>query len=173
VFVLYVAVHGVTNKDDGNYYYLPVNFRYTSDKAVAKQAMSNEFFQENLSKIKAQKSLVLLDTCNSGAFSNIRTRGIEEKTAVARLVKATGRATLMASSRDQVALEGHKGHGVFTWSLLEAMKGKGYGADNKLTINDLADYVENTLPELTFQKYGYEQVPQRSLQGMNFPLGLR
>lgn len=173
VFVLYVAGHGVTSKADGNYYYLPVNFRYTSDAAVAEQAISNDFFQQNLAKVKAQKSLVLLDTCNSGAFSNIRTRGIEEKTAVARLVKATGRATLMASSRDQVALEGHEGHGVFTWSLLEAMKGKGYGGDNKLTINDLADYVEETLPELTYQKYGYEQVPQRSLQGMNFPLGLR
>lgn len=173
VFVLYVAGHGVTSKADGNYYYLPVNFRYTSDEAVAEQAISNEFFQQNLAKIKAQKSLVLLDTCNSGAFSNIRTRGIEEKTAVARLVKATGRATLMASSRDQVALEGYKGHGVFTWSLLEAMSGKGYGDDNKLTINELADYVEETLPELTYQKYGYEQVPQRSLQGMNFPLGLR
>ncbi len=173
VFVLYVAGHGVTNKADGNYYYLPVNFRYTSDEAVAEQAISNDFFQQNLAKIKAQKSLVLLDTCNSGAFSNIRTRGIEEKTAVARLVKATGRATIMASSRDQVALEGYKGHGVFTWSLLQAMDGKGYGGDNKLTINDLADYVEETLPELTYQKYGYEQVPQRSLQGMNFPLGLR
>ncbi|HHO59611.1 MAG TPA: hypothetical protein ENJ64_05165 [Thiotrichales bacterium] len=173
VFVLYVAGHGVTSKDDGNYYYLPVNFRYTSDAAITKQAISNDFFQQNLAKVPAQKSLVLLDTCNSGAFSNIRTRGIEEKTAISRLVKSTGRATIMASSRDQVALEGHKDHGVFTWSLLEGMKGNAYGGDNKLTINELADYVEETLPELTYSKYGYEQVPQRVLQGMNFPLALR
>ena len=30
-----------------------------------------------------------------------------------------------------------------------------------------------TLPELTYKQFGYEQVPQRELQGMNFPIGVR
>ena len=116
---------------------------------------------------------MLLDTCNSGSFSDIRIRGVEEKTAVSRVVKATGRATLMASSKTQVALEGYNNHGVFTWTLLEALRGKGYGSDNQITVSELADYVEETLPQLTYRHFGYEQVPQKSLQGMNFPLGLR
>ena len=29
------------------------------------------------------------------------------------------------------------------------------------------------MPELTYKKFGYEQVPQRELQGMNFPIGVR
>lgn len=173
VFVLYVAGHGITSEADGNYYYLPVNFRYTSEAAVQQQGLSNDFFLEQLSKVRAGKTLVLLDTCNSGSFKDIGTRGVEEKTAVSRLVKSIGRATLMASSQTQVALEGHENHGVFTWTVLQALRGKGYGGDNQLTVNELADYVEQALPELTYQKFGYEQVPQRQLQGMNFPIGLK
>lgn len=173
VFVLYLAGHGVTDRDDGNYYFLPVDFRYTDAGAVKKQALSNAFFQENLAKIRAGKSLVLLDTCNSGSFQAVKTRGVEEKTAMARLVKATGRATLMASSNSQVALEGYQGHGVFTWTLLEGLKGKAAGRDRQITVGSLADYVSETLPELTYKQFGYEQVPQRELQGMNFPIGVR
>ena len=173
VFIFYLAGHGVTSRTDGNYYFLPVNFRFTSETAVMEQGLSNDFLQKNLAKVKAQKSLVLLDTCNSGSFTNIRTRGVEEKTAVSRLVRATGRATLMASSKTQVALEGYNDHGVFTWVMLQALEGKGFAGDNQITVNELADYVENELPELTYQKYGYEQVPQKNLQGQNFPLGIR
>jgi uncharacterized caspase-like protein len=92
---------------------------------------------------------------------------------MARLVKATGRATLMASSNTQVALEGYQGHGVFTWALLEGLKGKAAGADRQITVGSLADFVSETLPELTYKQFGYEQVPQRELQGMNFPIGVR
>jgi hypothetical protein len=173
VFVLYLAGHGVTDREDGNYYFLPVDFRYTDATAVRQQALSNAFFQENLAKVRAGKSLVLLDTCNSGSFQTVKTRGIEEKTAMARLVKATGRATLMASSSAQVALEGYQGHGVFTWALIEGLKGKAAGRDNQITVGGLADFVGETLPELTYKQFGYEQVPQRELQGMNFPIGVR
>jgi WD40 repeat protein len=173
VFVLYLAGHGVTDRNDGNYYFLPVDFRYTDDQAVKKQALSNAYFQENLAKIRAGKSLVLLDTCNSGSFQAVKTRGVEEKTAMARLVKATGRATLMASSSAQVALEGYQGHGVFTWALIEGLKGKAASRDNQITVGSLADYVGDTLPDLTYKQFGYEQVPQRELQGMNFAIGVR
>ena len=173
VFVLYLAGHGVTDREDGNYYFLPVDFRFTDEASVRQQALSNAFFQENMAKIRAGKSLVLLDTCNSGSFQAAKTRGIEEKTAMARLVKATGRATLMASSSAQVALEGYQGHGVFTWALIEGLKGKAASRDNQITVGSLADYVGDTLPELTYKQFGYEQVPQRELQGMNFAIGVR
>jgi len=103
----------------------------------------------------------------------VKTRGVEEKTAMARLVKATGRATLMASSSAQVALEGYQGHGVFTWALIEGLKGKAADRNKQITVSSLADYVSETLPELTYKQFGYEQVPQRELQGMNFPIGVR
>jgi len=33
--------------------------------------------------------------------------------------------------------------------------------------------VEEALPKLTYKKWGYEQIPQKSLMGMDFPIGMR
>ena len=96
-----------------------------------------------------------------------------EKTAVARLSRAVGRSTIVASSKDQVALEGYKGHGVFTYTILQALSGKAADKDGKVSVNNLATYVEEALPIITFKKWGYEQIPQKSLQGNDFPIVLK
>ena len=120
-----------------------------------------------LSQITALKSLVLLDTCNSGSFVEANM----QKTTTNKLARATGRATISASSKSQVALEGYKGHGVFTYTLLEALKGKGYQNDSKITINELDDYVQKVLPNRTNDKWGYKQTPQSSMYGVDFNIG--
>ena len=56
------------------------------------------------------------------------------KTAINKLVRATGRATIVASSKDQVALEGYEGHGVFTYILLEALNGDAAAEDRRKPI---------------------------------------
>lgn len=173
VFVLFLAGHGITYEKDGNYYFLPVDFRYTSEEAIQKQGVSKDDLMKNLTHIQAMKSLLLLDTCNSGSFAEaVASRNIVEKTAVARLSKATGRSTIVASSRDQAALEGYEGHGVFTYAILQGINGGAKDKEGKVTVNGLATFVEETLPKLTFKKWGYEQIPQKSLQGMDFPLVL-
>jgi hypothetical protein len=43
-----------------------------------------------------------------------------EKTAISKLIRATGRATIVAATEEQMALEGVKGHGAFTYVLLQA-----------------------------------------------------
>ncbi len=99
-------------------------------------------------------------------------RGLEEKMAIARLHRATGRNYIAASSDDQVALEGYEGHGVFTYTIVDALEGKGF-KNGKLTVVDLAKYVEDVLPEISYKKWGYMQVPQKSLSGSDFPIGLK
>lgn len=174
VFILYVAGHGITDVKTGAYFYLPVDFRYKNDKSVRTGGLSQKDFKLALSKIQAMKSLVILDTCNSGSFAEaMASRGVLQKTAINKLTRATGRATIVASSKDQVALEGYKGHGVFTYTLMEALKGKGYGSDNKITIKELAGYVEDVLPDRTYDKWGYEQVPQSNITGNDFPIGVK
>lgn len=173
VFVLFLAGHGITYEKDGNYYFLPVDFRFTGEEAIQKQGISKDDLMRNLAHIQAMKSLLLLDTCNSGSFAEaVASRNIVEKTAVARLSKATGRSTIVASSKDKAALEGYEGHGVFTYTILQGMSGAAKDREGKVTVNGLATYVEETLPKLTYKKWGYEQIPQKSLQGMDFPLAL-
>jgi len=174
VFIFYMAGHGITDVKTGAYFYLPYDFRYKNENSVRKEGVSQNDFKLALSKIQAMKSLTILDTCNSGSFSEaMASRGILQKTAINKLTRATGRATIVASSKDQVALEGYKGHGVFTYTLIEALRGKGYGADNKITIKELASYIEDVLPDRTYEKWGYEQIPQSNISGNDFPIGVK
>ncbi len=174
VFIFYMAGHGITDAKTGAYFYLPVDFRYKNENSVRKNGMSQNDFKLALSKIQAMKSLTILDTCNSGSFAEaMASRGILQKTAINKLTRATGRATIVASSKDQVALEGYKGHGVFTYTLIEALRGKGYGTDNKITIKELDAYIEDVLPDRTYKKWGYEQIPQSYISGNDFPIGVR
>jgi WD40 repeat protein len=174
VFLLFVAGHGITGERDGAYYFLPVDFRYTGEESIAGQGVSMNDFKKYLINIQAMKSLILIDTCNSGSFSEaIASRGVTEKTAITKLARAMGRATIVASSKNQSALEGYEGHGVFSYTVLEGLKGKASNNKGEITVNLLANFIEETLPELTFKKWGYEQIPQKSLQGMDFPIGLR
>lgn len=174
VFLLFVAGHGITDEKEGAYYFLPADFRYTGDGALQKQGVSMSDFRNMLAKVQAMKSLILLDTCNSGSFAeSIASRGMTEKTAITKLSRAVGRATIVASSKSQVAMEGYEGHGAFTWSILEGMKGKAADQGGKITINTLATFIEEELPKLTYKKWGYEQIPQKTLQGMDFQIGAR
>ena len=174
VFIFYMAGHGITDTKTGAYFYLPVDFRYRDENSVREAGVSQRDFKIALAKIQAMKSLVILDTCNSGSFSEaMASRGVLQKTAINKLTRATGRATIVASSKDQVALEGYRGHGVFTYTLLEALRGRGYGSDNKITIKELASYIEDVLPDRTYEKWGYEQVPQSNISGNDFPIGVR
>ncbi len=173
-FVLYIAGHGLAV--ESNYYFLPSDLIYKNEQSVVKQGVSRDDLQHFLAMIPASKSVVLLDTCNAGAFagSNL-TRGLKEKTAVSKLIRATGRATIMASTGSQVAYEGYQGHGVFTWALIEALKGKADQKGNKdgvISVNELAEYVMEEVPRVTMEKWNYEQFPLQDLTGRSFPLGV-
>ena len=62
-------------------------------------------------------------------------------------------------------------HNVDNLFTIEAVKGKGYKSDSKITINELSDYVEDTLPNRTNDKWGYRQIPQSSMYGTDFNIG--
>ncbi|MGN0729977.1 caspase family protein [Treponema sp.] len=171
VFVFYISGHGTTHKNDGDYYFLPVDFRWKNEESIRLNGLSKTFITENLSKIRAQKTLIMLDTCNSGAFVSAATRGIEEKMAIDRLSRATGQAIISASSNDQSAMEGFEGHGIFTYVILEGLSGKAdSNRDGYISLLELSTYVEDKVPEYSFEKWGYMQNPQSDLKTANFPL---
>ena len=171
VFVFFVSGHG-TAYDDGDYYFIPVNFRYTNKSDIPLKAISKSDLTKNLSLIKAGKTLMMLDTCNSGAFfADSNKRGMGDKGIFERLSRATGHAILAAASDSQSAMEGYNGHGVFTYVLLDGLAGKADSdSDGFVTLTELSSYVENQVPELSYEKWGYEQVPQKELRRQDFPI---
>ena len=48
-------------------------------------------------------------------------RGLERVAALDRMTQAMGRTVLSASTDDAPALEGYRGHGVFTYAVLDAL----------------------------------------------------
>lgn len=171
VFVFFVSGHG-TAYDDGDYYFIPVNFRYTNKTDIPLNAISKSDLTKNLSLIKAGKTLMMLDTCNSGAFfEDSNKRGMGDKGIFERLSRATGHAILAAASDSQSAMEGYNGHGVFTYVLLDGLAGNADSdGDGFVTLTELSSYVENQVPELSYEKWGYEQVPQKELRRQDFPI---
>ena len=174
VFILYIAGHGITSIKDGLYYLLPYNITDTSANGLQKYAISINDIKDQLSKIVSNKSLILLDTCESGgAIKDFATRGLEQRMALERLSYATGRNYIVASSKNQAALEGYKNHGVFTYSVLEAFSKAYFGDDTTLSVSALASYIENNVPKITNEKFHYEQFPQKYLNGTDFPIGMK
>ncbi len=171
VFVLYLAGHG--RSLNGTYYFLPWDLRYKNEGSLEKQCLSQDRIQKLLMKVMALKKFIILDTCQAGSLTKIGFRSLRDKTAIDRLMKKTGCATLAACSISQFAIEGYKDHGVFTYFLIEGMKGKADQAGNRngaVSVNELAEYVSEMVPEVTYALWKYEMVPQLNLHGHSFPI---
>jgi hypothetical protein len=175
VFMLYLAGHGTTL--DGRYHFIPQDFHYTNQDAVRHNAITQDHLQRWLASIPARKSILLIDTCESGSFSQSLAvmRGMIEKTAIDRLSKATGRATIVAATDAQPAMEGYEGHGVFTYTVLQGLRQADTVSGNRdgmTGLFELASYVSVRVPEITLRTFAYEQTPQVHMQGSDFPVGV-
>ncbi|MGD9899497.1 MAG: caspase family protein [Calditrichaceae bacterium] len=169
VVLIYLAGHGENVNE--NWYFIPHELVYPEreDDVIAK-AISSEELTSAIKNIAAQKILVLIDACKSGAVL-LAFRGFEDRKALSQLSRATGVHVVAASAKDQFAAEVKDlGHGVFTYTLLEGLKGKAAGAGENVTVRKLMSYIEEQLPELT-KKYRQEaQYPVVDSRGMDFPL---
>lgn len=171
VFVLFLGGHG--RSIAGKYYFLQQDLDFSKGQSIERDGISQDLWQAWLAKIPAQKTLLVFDTCESAAASGLVRGGERERqTAMEQLQNATGN-NLIAAAR-QAALEGYRGHGVLTYTILSAFHKPQAGAsDDRVDVDGLALYVGQQVPEITKSLYGVAQEPIRKLAGSNFPLGLR
>ena len=122
--------------------------------AIFSGAISQELLQEWLvNKVKARNAVILLDTCQSGALVDGYTRsrlGVNvSEAAVGRLHEATGRPILTAVAGDQSAAGlTALGHRLFTAALIEALHKGDRDGDGYIEVSELADYVQDRVPQL-------------------------
>ncbi|MGA7326086.1 MAG: caspase family protein [Rhodomicrobium sp.] len=146
VFLFFMAGHGKTLTTSADYYFLPPSMPMPRSKS---KAFGPTQLSAWLETIKAQKSIWIFDTCESGSASKIlRVRdATSDNAALQRLIDATGRSIFMAAGEQQIANEGYHQHGLFTYALLEGLAKAGAG--EKVQLFDLADYVQTRVPELS------------------------
>ncbi len=124
--IVYYSGHGAPDAA-GNGYLLPVD----ADPAyLAQTAYPLQGLYDRLASIEARERIVLIDSCFSGAGGrsvlppNTRPVFVEAKEP---LLPAAGMAVLTASSSDQISsVLADKGHGTFTYYLIEALKKGNY-----------------------------------------------
>ena len=167
--LIYLAGHGDTIGEE--WYFIPHDTVTPEIEADLKRdGISNTAISEAIKRCKAQKVFVMIDACKSGKLI-LAMRSTEARKALVQLARSTGTYIISASTDQQYAAEIKElGHGVFTYTLLEGLQGK--GGEKKVTVEGLIHYVKNRLPELTEKHRGSAQYPVSWGSGMDFPIVL-
>jgi Caspase domain len=128
-------------------------------------------------QVRARRVVVFVDTCHSAGLGGEKptgTRGLENNLInlyASKLFTETGRAIITASDVNEVSNESPQwggGHGVFTWALLEGLRGGADAdADSLVTAGELFAYVSARVRKET----GLQQNP-KALPGLNADLAL-
>lgn len=169
VFVLFMAGHGTTLDDE--YYFMPWDLDYENDAALRRQAISQTLLREWQSLLPT-RSLFLLDTCRAGSAIQLAARAGEDKNALAKLIRVSQRNVIVATSADRIALEGHEGHGVFSWAVLDALSHADYDKNDTVDVAEIAMHVRTRVPAITEQKFKYRQVPMQDTPGEPFAVAV-
>jgi WD40 repeat protein len=176
VFIFYYAGHGSMMND--KFYFIPTDAtRLYEEETLQKEAIYSGEMQEILQNIKALKQVMILDACHSGASAEmLALRGGGEEKAIAQLSRSAGIHILASAGSEQTAGEFKTlGHGIFTYALLQAIAGEADGIpkDGKITVYELKSFLDDKVPELTYQYKNTTQYPHTFSRGNDFPIVLK
>jgi uncharacterized caspase-like protein len=159
--IIYIAAHGVPSSRGNQLFFLGADADMNN---VEGSAISQREFEEALLSTKAQKRIWTVDACHSGTVVSTEiaiARGAGDKpeaSLVHRLLThmasaEAGYVILSASSAGETSLESSRwggGHGVFTYYLVEGLKGAADRDKNSLVdIREIYEYVRAKVAEDT------------------------
>jgi len=153
-FIFYFSGHGMMRDD--KQYLLTINSDPRSLTTLAASAIPLETIHELLNKVKAHQVLIILDSCRNdpekgkgdkdNSLTNEIARGFFVKSRSAPDGMPGSSATLYASSVGERAYEWDSmKSGVFSYYLVEGLKGACIDANNEVTLRGLANYVINNV----------------------------
>jgi len=138
--ILFLAGHGV-NPGGTDYYFLPKEAKQLSGRWRPSSIIKWQTLQDAITHAQGRR-IMLVDTCHAGnAFNNRMVNDADDKNIV----------VISATSGANVSLEKPElAHGVFTYALLQGLKGKAdpYG-DKKITLNGLNTWLSRQVSKLT------------------------
>jgi WD40 repeat protein len=153
-FILFVAGHGVLLQ---NQYYL-LTHDYNGNISENSVISSNEIVEMS-KKIKSLSQLFIFDTCHAGGVDTIISGLYDARMSV--LAKKMGLHIYASASDKQAAMDGYKGNGLFTYSLLDGLNNNRQAdrnKDGKVSIVGLGEYSKKMTTNISRQ-IGHEQTP--------------
>ena len=159
VFVYYVG-HGAPDLETKGAYFVPADCH---PNFVSLNGYSLDLFYDNLSKISAKNTTVVIDACFSGGSE----KGMLIAKASPLVVtpakgKVAGNINLFTSSSgDEISSwYPEKQHGLFTYFFLKALQGDADKDKNKeLTFGEIKSYLDENIPYQARRMYGRTQTP--------------
>jgi WD40 repeat protein len=173
IAVLYIAGHGVTHGRE--WYFVPFELENPGDPdQLSRHGLSSSEFKREVEAIGANRVFLIIDACQSGgAVSPLQSFGGMK--ALRMMARTVGVHILAATDRNQYAVELDRiGHGIFTYSLLQGLEGAADGSqgDGAVSVREVMDYVENTVPALSRRFANYAQYPTGHSRGYDFGIAL-
>lgn len=173
VLVVYLAGHGIAV--NGEWYFLPYETHLPISEAyIGEVGVSANQIRSLLTQIPAQKILVLIDSCYSGAgLSALRNLQNTQRHFGRALSKSVGVVVLTATRQDQEAMElTDLGHGLFTYVTNNGMQGAADSQpkDRKISAYELVKYSTATIPAFAKKYTKAAQEPAAFTIGEDFVL---
>jgi uncharacterized caspase-like protein len=112
-------------------------------------ALSNEEFERCLFTVRAKRLVVFMDACHSGGVAKAGARDVGTVHEPKKwIVPGEGRVIITAAKASQQSWEDPSlGHGIFTYHLLEALRGMAdTNQDGKVSITEVYSYLERNVP---------------------------
>ncbi len=165
VFILFIAGHGILLQNQ--YYMLTSDFDGSLSEA---NTLSTNELVDISKKIKSLNQLFALDSCQAGGIDPIVSSLYEARIFV--LAKKMGVPLFAFTNSVQEALDGYKGNGIFTNSLLAGLNnGQETDSDNdrSISITELGNYALQ-VATASAKKIGSQQTPLIINNGTNTPL---
>lgn len=153
-FILFVAAHGVLMENQ--YYMITHSFNGILESSAL--ISSNEIVDMS-KQIKSLSQLFIFDTCHAGGVDYIVSGLYDARMAV--LAKKMGLHIYASANDKQAALDGYKGNGLFTYTLLEGLnnnKEADVNGDKGVSIVELGGYSKKRTVHIS-ENLGYSQTP--------------
>jgi hypothetical protein len=177
VVYIYYAGHGAPDPERlENLYLLPYD---ASARSLGGTGFPMEDMNRALRNVAARHKILITDACHSGGITTEGTRSLTvnqiNDVFLNQMITSNGvQVTFTASGNNQESLEGEEwggGHGIFTWHLLQGLKGAAdENGDHIVSIGEAMEYTRSRVMRETRQR----QIPQISTTAYNyhFPVSL-
>lgn len=160
-FVFYFSGHGY--QQEAGHFLATIDADPTGPDTLEQSTLPIALLKKRMARIQAKRAIFIIDACRNdpergkGGGNNTLTDSFSRDLQLVAKSTAggqSGSAVLLACSEGQRAWEWpEKGHGVFTYYLMEGLKGAAADARGEVTMNELGDYVQTQVANWSLRNF--------------------